>query len=839
MWQKDKLDGNGAAGRDDIEAAHLLQRAPHFEARMTTALQLERVLEALAGQCQTDIGATLCNKLPAAADRSTAENWLHRVGQARYLLACGAAPSLQVRLDIADFLVHAAHGSMLDGVDLAVISQLARCCVRVVAGARKWPDDAADIRQEFSALPDLGLLANLLHDAIDAEGRLLDTASPQLGRLRQEALQIASRIRRRIAELVKETDEQGLLQDDYYTVRDDRYVLPVRMAGKRALGGIIHGSSQTGQTVYVEPPEMVEGNNQLALAQDAVRREERRILAELTEVVASESELLTAAVQGLAALDVLLAKGRLAERLDANPPEFSDGEWRIRSARHPLLVLDGARVVPNDIVMQPPCRWLVISGPNGGGKTVVLTTVGLAVEMARRGLWICAGKDTLLPWFDVVAIVLGDAQDIGRGLSTFEGHLRAVQQAMDDSAKASSGSVLVLLDELANGTEPLAGAALATALLEAWSQLAPGCHGLVTTHYEALKLLPLRDETFSNAALELDAKKLTPTYHLKMGHVGSSSPFELAERIGLSPAIVERARQLGGGAGSAAAVAMERLEALQRDALQRLEQVEEQQLQLDRARALLEDQRRLEKLAADRRIDKAAQEAMTTLAEVQQDIDKARRAMAGGDRKAMNDAAQLLTARQVQVEMLKNEAAGGLSGKPVRQPLAIQQVAPGKAVWHIGLQRVVDVTEVDARGQRVRVRAGAMEVWATLGELRQPLPSDQPGRKPPRPADQPRHQPAPDRTPAENEETLSLRSAERTCDVRGARAEEALVSVDAALDRAMVQNAPGICIVHGMGTGALRSAVQQHLRKHPQVDHFRLGIQGEGGDGVTLVWLKD
>jgi len=806
---------------------------------MTTALRLDRVLEALAGQCQTDTGAALCRTLPPAPDRASAETWLGRVAEARYLLACGAAPSLQLRLDIDDLLHLAARGSMLDGVDLAVIAQLARTCVRVGASARKWPDDAAQLRETFSALPDLGLLANLLHDAIDADGRLLDTASPELGRLRQEAVQIAARIRRRIAELVKETDDQGLLQDDYYTVRDDRYVLPVRVAGKRALGGIIHGASQTGQTVYVEPPEMIEGNNQLALAQDAVRREERRILQELTEVVASEAELLTAAADGLAQLDVQLAKGRLAERLQANLPAFSDGQWRIRAARHPLLVLDGARVVPNDIVLQAPCRWLVISGPNGGGKTVVLTTVGLAVEMARRGLWICAGQDTLLPWFDAVAIVLGDAQDIGRGLSTFEGHLRAVQQAMTASAKASSGRVLVLLDELANGTEPLAGAALATALLEAWSQLAPGCHGMVTTHYEALKLLPLREETFSNAALELDAQKLTPTYHLTMGHVGSSSPFELAERLGLPLAIVERARQLGGGAGSAAAVAMARLEALQQQAIERLQAIEAQQLQLDRSRALLEDQRRLEKLAADRRIDKAAQEALLELAEVRRDLDKARRAMAGGDRKAMHEAGQALTARQVQVEKLKRDAASGLSGKPVRQPLAMQQMQPGKAVWHIGLARVVEVTEVDVRGQRVRVRAGALEVWATPGELREPLASDTPGRKPPRPVEAPRQQPSTARTPAEDEETLSLRSAERTCDVRGARAEEALVAVDAALDRAMVQNAPGICVVHGMGTGALRQAVQQHLKKHPQVDHFRLGIQGEGGDGVTLVWLKD
>lgn len=806
---------------------------------MTAALHLDRVLAALAGLCQTDLGAERCAALEPAPDRQLAEIWLQRVGEARYLLVSGSAPSLQIRLDIDILLQHAARGASLDGLELAVISQLARCAVRVKKGAAQWPDLAAGLRDETSALPDLGLLANLLGDAVDAEGRLLDTASPDLGRLRSDALNLAARLRRRIADLVKETDDAGLLQDDYYTVREDRYVLPVRAAGKRALGGIIHGMSQTGQTVYVEPPEMVEGNNQLALAQDAVRREERRILAELSEVVASEEELLSAAAEGLAALDVVMAKARLAERLDAHAPEFSEHAWHLRAARHPLLVLEGARVIANDLVLQPPCRWLIVSGPNGGGKTVVLTTVGLAVEMARRGLWICAAQDSQLPWFDATAIVLGDAQDIHRGLSTFEGHLRAVQEAMDHSAATSSGRVLVLLDELANGTEPLAGAALATALLEAWSHLAPGCHGMVSTHYEALKLLPLREEAFSNAALELDAQRLMPTYRLRMGHVGSSSPFELAARIGLSPSIVERARQLGGGGSSAAAVAMERLEALQRETLQRAEAIEQQQVQLDRARAMLEDQRRLEKLAADRRIDKAAQAAMETLAEVQREIDAARRAVQGGDRQQIAEAAKTLTARQVQVERMRNEARGGVKGQPQRQPLAWQQLHAGQIVWHVGLSRAVDVTELDARGQRVRVRAGALEVWCTPSDLRQSLPADAQGRKPPRPSETPRPQVSTSRTPAEDEETLALRSADLTCDVRGARVEEALDAVDAALDRAMVQGAPGICIVHGMGTGALRTAVQLHLRKHRQVERFRLGRQGEGGDGATLAWLKD
>lgn len=818
-------------------------------------LKLTRILETLAGQCQTDLGSRRARDLQPAQDVQTAELRLDHTQEALVLLRHAIPVPLADRLDVGDLLAHARRGGVLDGQELAGLLKVARATVQIRRQAREWPREVVQLRELAELLPDLGLLAGLLGDSVDEEGRLLDSASPLLARLRADVLNLAARLRKRIADLVKESDEAGLLQDEYFTLRDDRYVLPVKSSDKRVLGGIIHGSSQTGQTVYVEPQEMVEGNNQLALAYDAVRREEHRILQELSGLCGEQADLFTDAGQALAAFDLTLAQARLAERLAAHRPTFTtDGALDLRKAQHPRLVLDGVRVVANDVAMKPPQRWLIISGPNGGGKTVVLATLGLAVEMARLGLHICAAADSRVPWFDAVHVVLGDAQDIERGLSTFEGHLRAVQAALR-AALSTQGRMLVLLDELASGTEPIAGSALATAILEAVGRNERAA-GAVTTHFEALKLLALRDESFANAALELDGRTLTPTYHLKLGEVGSSNPLALAERIGLDPAIVQRAGQLAGGGGSEVAQMLDRLgqeRALLHD---RLAEVEKQQLQLDRSRALLEDQRRNEHIAAERRIEKAATQAMAELAAVQRDLDAARRALRGSDKQAMDEATRTMTQRQAEVQRLKERAELAKGGLPQRQEIVEDALAVDSQVWHEGLGRVMTVTAVDARAKRVRVRAGLLESWANPDELRKPLPTDPGYKAPPKPLPpkpqplqhHPVERPLPVMLPPlagtepenpEHEETLALRSPEWTCDLRGQRKEESLEAVDRMLDRAVMQGARGICVVHGLGTGALREAVRQHLKKHPQVERFRPGIRGEGGDGATLVWVKE
>ena len=797
---------------------------------MNDALHLYRILQRLAAHCQTDLAQARALTLQPATDAAQADARLDRVVACDLLLQAARRVQLPVMLGLDGLIARADRGSSLDGLELVAVQRVAQAATRLRREAQAWPDAMGQIGNDVRDLPALDLLATLLGDALDDDGRLLDAASPELKRLRHEVVQLATRLRKRIAEMVKEADDEGILQDEYFTLREDRYVLPVKSSDKRVLGGVIHGTSHTGLTVYVEPQEMVDGNNQLALAYEAVRREERRILAALSAMVADEAEPLATASRVLADLDLWQAAALLALDLRATRPEFAlDGRVVLRQARHPLLVLDGAHVVPNDVNLENGARWLVISGPNGGGKTVVLSALGLAVQMARLGLPVCAAEGALLPWFDAVEVVLGDAQDIERGLSTFEGHMRAVQHALAQAQRPQQ-RVLVLLDELAGGTEPLAGAALATALLEAFG--AAGTYGAVTTHFESLKLLPLRDTAFQNAALQSDPSTMSPTYRLRLGEFGSSNPLALAARVGLSPTIVERARELAGGAGGEAAQLVDKLRAERALLHDQLAELEQQRRQLDRQRAMLEDQRQREKAAADRRIERAAADALAQVAEVQRQLDEARRALREQDKEAMMTAQKTLTQRQQTLAQMRDDAA--VPTGPSRKPWTPQQNRPDGLVWHHGLSRVVQILEIDAIRQKAKVQAGALSVSAAFADLRVALPGDLP-RQQTRTAQSslPQHVPEP-----VDDETMTLRIPERTIDLRGMRVEEGLERLEIALDQAILRGTPGLCIVHGLGTGAMREAARRAIRANKSVTRSRPGRQGEGGDGATFVWLR-
>ncbi len=812
-----------------IEAAALNGKTPRMTPTMTDALHLHRILHRLATLCQTDLAHARARTLQPAGHSADAELRLDRIAACELLLQAAQRLQLPEVLDLAALAARAQRGSSLDGLELVAVARVARVATRLRREAQAWPESMGALREDVRTLPALDLLATLLGDALNDDGQLLDAASPDLKRLRHEVVQLATRLRKRIAEMVKEADDDGILQDEYFTLRDDRYVLPVKSSDKRVMGGIIHGTSHTGLTVYVEPQEMVDGNNQLALAYEAVRREERRILAELSALVAEESESLATATRVLADLDLWHAGALLAHELRATRPEFAlDGRILLRQARHPLLVLDGANVVANDIKLDNGARWLVISGPNGGGKTVVLTALGLAVQMARLGLPVCAAEGAMLPWFDAVEVVLGDAQNIERGLSTFEGHLRAVQHALVQAQRPQE-RVLVLLDELAGGTEPLAGAALATALLESFG--AAGTYGAATTHFESLKLLPLRDEAFQNAALQLDPGTLTPTYRLQLGEFGSSNPLALAARVGLSPAIVERARELAGGAGGESAQLVDKLRAERALVHNQLLELEQQRTQLDRQRAMLEDQRQREKAAADRRIERAAADALAQVADVQRQLDEARRALREQDKEALVASQKALSQGHQELTQLRQGVAPPTG--PMRKPWTPQQQRPDGFVWHQGLGRVVQILEIDAIRQKAKVQAGPLSVNAAFAELRVALPADLPRQQArTQQSSLPAHVPEP-----VDDETMTLRIPERTIDLRGMRVEEGLEKLAVALDQAVLHGTPGLCIVHGMGTGAMREAARKAVKMNKQVKRFRSGRQGEGGDGATFVWL--
>ncbi len=799
---------------------------------------MDRVRSALAACCDSELAARAARTLEPLESPAEALAAMSRVEQAQAVLEQGLQATVHPRLEVVAEVELAVRGGVLGGEELLRISALARCAEKLSDRATAWTEAAPDLAVLAGRLPALGALADLADDVFEDDGTLRDDASPELARLRAELRRRSSGLRHRIADLVRETDDMGVLQDDYFTVRDGRYVLPVKSSDRRQVAGIVHGSSQTGQTIYIEPTDLVEANNKLTIVAGEARREEHRILAELSAMVAAEAPAIARASRDLAHLDGVFAGARLATRLESHTPTFSDdGRLELRTARHPVLMLDHSEVVANHIEIVPPRRWLVVSGPNGGGKTVVLTTAGLAVEMARRGLPICADAGSTLPWLSAVHVVLGDAQDLERGLSTFSGHLEQVRAVLEvtDGSAPNGAMPLILLDELASGTEPSAGSALASAVLEALASRR--CLGLVTTHYETVKLLALRDERFGNAALDLDPQSLAPDFRLRLDEVGSSSPFALADRMALPVEIVDRARELAGVGSRETEELLERLRSLRGELEQQLKKTANEQQQVKLARRRLEDQRRNEKAAADRRVERAAAESLAEVAAIRAELDAARKVLRKAPtQREVDNAARTIGEARKKAGVIREQMAPSKEAGPERPPLDLDAVELDAPAWHPGLERLVAITEVDRKRGRLRVRAGPLEMAVSVSELRTPRAGDS-GR--PRPAAQ--TAPAPrdsEERAIDEDQTLSLRTERWTCDMRGMRVEEALKAVDQHLDRAIVEAGPGACLVHGVGTGALRNAVQGHLKGHPQVAHFRLGRKGEGGAGVTMVWVK-
>ena len=810
---------------------------------MAEGLWWSRILGALQRHTRTDLGGVAALALPPAGTPDEAERRFDETAQAELLLASPGLPTLPQQLAIDALLTQAGVGAPLSAADLCLVGRVAQANGKLRQAATLWPNAVNLLRQRCEDAPDVTLLADIFGQSLAEDATILDTASGDLARLRHEVVVLAAKLRQRIEQLVRQTDAAGLLQDDYFTLRDDRYVLPVRSTEKRTLSGIIHGSSQTGQTVYIEPQELVEANNRLAMAYDAVRREERRILAELSALCAESAEALRAAVAMLAHFDLTLALARLARQLQAHRPQFCVDRIALPRLRHPVLVLEGAATVANDVEMVGPAmRWLVVSGPNGGGKTVLLTAIGLAAEMARHGLLVAAGADASLPFFAGVAAVVGDAQNLTLGLSTFEGHLRAVQAVL--AAAQRQLPALILLDELAAGTEPTAGSALATALLEHAAATLPHAWGVVTTHFEACKLLALRDKTFANAALCRDEATGAPAYRMAFGQVGSSDPLALAQRLGLPAAVTDRAGQLMGSMGHGVAAALQELDSERKATAQEANELRNERLQLEAERMRAKSQRESEQLTVNARVAELAQAAVFELRQWCDEIAAARAALVDADRLALQQAGRTAAEHVQQAQAVAHAARPTKHAMAERSPVAFAELRPGLPLWHVRLQQAVAVVEVAAHQKRCKVAAGAMQLWAEVSELRHPLATDQHAAQrhlAPRPPSLGPSRPVRDELAVPQsltEASALLRTAEATVDVRGMRADEAIAAVERHLDQALLTGAVGACIVHGGGTGALRDAIRTQLRRHRGVAQFRAGDRHEGGDGATLVWLR-
>jgi DNA mismatch repair protein MutS2 len=766
------------------------------------------------------------------------------ITEARGLAARGARLPLGGIVDIAGAIARVRKAAALDAPELVAVASTGQALGRLRLHLREHEVVAPRLAARGAVIADLGHVYLPILEAFDPDGRLVDHASDALGPLRRALAAIKVALEKRMGALLTDERFSPYLQDGYYTQREERYVLPVRTDGKGFVRGIVHGTSQSGQTLFIEPEEIVDLNNRAKLAEAEVLDEERRILAKFSGWVAEEADAFDAALAAAETLDVIAAAAIIADDTVATEPVIDDApRIGLLHARHPLMLLGERRCVANDVAVAAGTT-LLVSGPNAGGKTVALKTVGLAALMVRCGHHLTAESGSAMGWFPDVRTDIGDAQSLEHDLSTFSGHMVNLRELL---ATAGHGS-LVLIDEIAVGTDPEQGAALAQAVLEALA--GRGVTGIITTHYERLKALGATDPRFANASVGFDLARLEPTFKLHMGAPGSSGALAVARRMGIAGDVVDRARDLMG----AHVVKVEELLASVADQRRRIEEeraallAELEDAEAERAAMRMHKDKTLARYEQQTRA--AHGEALAQLKAARREIDEVRREVkirTAAETAATLDDVKAMTRR------LATPGATVAKLEPARQlppgtPARPEQLVAGAPVIvpRLGRAEVVSLLPDD----RVEVRVGAMRATVPIKDVL--LDTHRNARRAglgPRPEAPPSSFPgsSPGTTPGGDVQLVdgvpaggkaNARTVETTLDVRGNRADEAVALVDQFIDESLLAGRDAIFVVHGHGTGALRSAIRSYLQTHKVIEKLRPGEQAEGGDGVTVAFLR-
>jgi DNA mismatch repair protein MutS2 len=717
--------------------------------------------------------------------------------------------------DISGLLGAANKDRVLDAPEILEVAD----CIRGVWLLRGFieanHEDAPLLSELASATREMDFFHDEIYVLFDDNGELAGSASEQLGSMRKSARSLHRRIRSKIEGMLADLAIREHLQDDYFTVRENRYVLPVRLGEKPFVAGIIHGSSQTGQTLFIEPESLVPLNNELKLCEHSIALEERRILAQSTRKIGSRHKEILVMLELAVTIDTICARARLAIEMEAKAPLLcAQGSVSLKQARNPILVLRGLNVVANDIALSDDWQVLILSGPNAGGKTVTMSTLGLFALMLRAGLLIPAHESSTMPIFGEVLMVKGDQQDLNADLSSFSGHLKRLQEVLAAMTEKS----LVLIDEIVVGTEPDQGAALAIAVIERIADC--GAVAVVTTHYKRLKTLSLSDTRFQNASVGIDPKSQRPNYQLSFGAPGASSPIELAAQMGLESGIVDRARELWGEKEQS-------LEAILNKLAQDQELLAEERLAVEHQRERLEREvqeynERIQEIEnnADELVQKARAEAF-------EELRHAKEALAEVVRELQKDRSPTTVHRRrnkvrVIEEELVSAGDGELSHPDAPPHLPRSEAVVGARCYLPAFSR--DGVIVEIRGVNAVVQIGTMTSTLAIQSLRQPKDA----------AKKQRTEAVPVTVAPQG---LPPKTSENTCDVRGHRLDEALDRVEQFLDNALLNDCPIIYVLHGHGTGRLKAGIRQsfdssrYVRKHAPADRNR------GGDGVTVVWL--
>ncbi len=781
-----------------------------MDERVYTKLGYDAVRQMLAGCTLSAPGREAALALVPETEESAADALLEEAKEAEHGIL--AAPSLPVTSfdDVKNELTRLRLGVSLSCGELLRVCLLHKAARRTARGIRE------DLPRLYAMAKDLWYdeeLISRIDMSILGEDKIADNASPALRDIRRRIRRENAAVQEKLNAIIRSKEQAAYLQDAIITSRDGRFVVPVKQECRNNVPGLIHGQSASGATLFIEPMGIVESNNELRLLEEEERREIERILAALSDRARGGAGALAADLKTLTYLDVVFAKAALGIKMKGFAPTFNrENKIDIRAGRHPLI--DKDKVIPVSVSVSEDIRTLIITGPNTGGKTVTLKLVGLFSLMAQSGLFLPAAEGTTLPVYTDVFADIGDEQSIEQSLSTFSAHMRNIIYILRKAGRDS----LVLLDELGAGTDPAEGTALALSILDKLYE--KGARVFATTHYGEIKAYAMTTKGFENAGMEFDPDSLQPTFHLIMGLAGASNAFLISRRLGLKQDVIEKAKGFMQKERLEFDSLLRHAERTRKDAEARLEKARLAEREAaeagKKAKALEED------LAARRRtaIKKAQEEAYEIVRKTQDEMEEilreARRTRDQSVRESTETTKTLRTRVSGKKDVLRRQL------EPARlpaQPVDADSLALGEPVHVASL--AVDGTVAslpDSRGM-VEIQAGILKVSVPVSDLEK---REGGGKKPRR--------------------TSSVRLARKTVplslNLHGYNVEEAILEIDKYLDDAFLSGLLEVSIIHGKGTGALRSGVQKYLRHHPHVASFRMGKLDEGAEGVTIVTLK-
>lgn len=781
------------------------------------ALELDKILNMLAERTSGDESRELALGLSPENNLEKAQKNLKMTDDAYVLTGKFGAPSFGRLRNVANELRRGDAGGMLTIRELLRIAET----LRIIRGVKQWQSKCEGQRTSLDMLFQ-GLVANKfledkIHNAIINEEEIADTASPALADIRRKIRTASSKARESLDKIIHSSTYQKYLQDTIVTQRDGRYVVPVKAECRGNVPGLVHDTSASGQTVFIEPMGVVQANNDIKLLVSKEETEIERILFELSALAGSYADQIIGSYECLCELDLIFAKADLAYNMKASLPILNNkGRINLKQARHPLI--DKSKAVPIDVNLGNEFDTLVITGPNTGGKTVTLKTIGLLTLMAMCGMMIPAADNSELSVFSRVLVDIGDEQSIEQSLSTFSAHMTNIIGIL----KRANSSSLALIDELGAGTDPVEGAALAIAILE--KLRSKGAKIASTTHYAELKEFALRTNGIENGSCEFDIKTLRPTYRLLIGVPGKSNAFAISQRLGMDINVVNRAKELVSSDNRQFEDVVQNLESRRQSLERQIENAQRLTQKANTEKQKAENELEKARKRAESEIERAREEAERIVSRTKaqayalmDELDKAK--------KARDDSAETRAKLRRSLNEIEDSSNPVDNKKPAEEYTLPRPLKVGDNVLIYDIDKDAVVLELPDKDDMVLVQAGIIKTRVELKNLRlkkseqKKVQSDYRSRR--------RNMPS----------NVNIRP-QTEIDVRGQTAIEAIMAVDSAIDSAILSNVEHLTIIHGKGTGVLRTEIQKHLRTSKYVKSFRLGNFGEGESGVTIVELK-